>query len=69
MEREKLIIVFNRLILAKQIFYHGIQHSNQVGSLNKMIAILNYHNAVEIVLRNILLKYEIRPEKQLKYRI
>jgi hypothetical protein len=65
MEKEKLRIIFNRLILSKQIYYHGVQHSNQTGSLNKMIAILNYHNAVEIVLRNILLKYEIRTEKQL----
>ncbi|MCK9426511.1 MAG: hypothetical protein M0Q21_10775 [Ignavibacteriaceae bacterium] len=64
-EKEKHKIIFDRLILAKQIYYHGVQHSVQVGPFNKMIAILNYHNAVEIVLRNILLKYEIRTEKQL----
>jgi hypothetical protein len=58
-------IVFRRLMLAKELFLHGFDHSNRPGSLNKMIAIHNFHNAVEVALRSILLKYEIRGEKQL----
>jgi len=62
---EKNKVVFDRLILAKQIYFHGVQHSTEIGPLNKMIAIHNYHNSIEITLRNILLKYEIRTEKTL----
>lgn len=64
-EVHKDIIVFRRLLFSKQIYEHGYIHSNQKGALNKMIAIHSYHNSIEILLRNILLKYEIRPEKQL----
>lgn len=63
--KEKDKVVFDRLNLAKQIYYHGVQHSSEIGPLNKMIAIHNYHNSIEITLRNILLKYEIRTEKTL----
>jgi hypothetical protein len=54
-----------RLLLAKQLFLHGIDHSEKAGPLNKMIAIHNLHNAVEVVLRAIFLHFEIRPEKEL----
>jgi len=62
---EKARTTFRRLLLAKQLFLHGIDHSEKAGSLNKMIAIHNLHNAVEIVLRAIFLHFEIRPEKEL----
>jgi hypothetical protein len=58
-------IVFRRLMLAKELFLHGLDHSKRPGALNKMIAVHNFHNAVEVVLRSILLKYDIRVEKQL----
>lgn len=62
---EKVKLTFRRLILAKELFLHGIEHSNNTGALNKIIAIHNFHNSIEIILRAIILDYEIRPEKQL----
>lgn len=56
---------FRRLLLAKQLYLHGLEHSYIKGSLNKMISIHNFHNAIEITLRAIFLQYEIRAEKQL----
>jgi hypothetical protein len=58
-------VVFRRLLLAKQLFLHGLDHSKRTGALNKMIAVHNFHNAIEVALRSIFLRYEIRGEKQL----
>lgn len=58
-------ITFRRLLLAKEIYLHGLGHSRSNSSLDKMIAIHNFHNALEISLRAILLEYEIRSEKHL----
>ena len=60
---EKSKVNLRRLLLAKQVFLHGIGHSEQAGSQNKMIVIHNLHNAIGIVLRAIFLHYEIRAEK------
>ncbi len=57
---------FRRLLLAKQLYLHGLEHSYIKGSLNKMISIHNFHNAIEITLRAIFLRFEIRAEKQLR---
>lgn len=54
-----------RLLLAKQLYLHGLDHTNRAGALNKMIGVHNFHNAIEITLRSIFLHHEIRPEKQL----
>jgi hypothetical protein len=62
---EKEQAAFRRLLLAKQLYLHGFDHSNRAGPLDKMIAVHNFHNAIEIVLRAIFLHYEIRPEKEL----
>jgi hypothetical protein len=62
---EKGRATFRRLLLAKQLYLHGIDHSARSGAMNKMIALHNLHNAVEIVLRAIFLHYEIRAEKEL----
>lgn len=62
---QKVLIAFRRLLLSKQLYLHGLEHSNKTGGLNKMIAIHNFHNAIEIALRAILLHYEIRSDKQL----
>lgn len=56
---------FRRLLLAKQLYLHGLEHSNNAGALNKMIAVHNFHNAIEIVLRTIALHFDIRLEKEL----
>jgi len=58
-------VVFRRLLLAKQLFLHGLDHAERLGQLNKMIAVHNFHNAIEVTLRCILIKYEIRAEKQI----
>lgn len=57
--------VVRRLLLAKQLYLHGLDHSRKLGALNAMIAVHNFHNAIEIVLRAIMLKYEIRAEKKM----
>ena len=54
-----------RLVLAKQLYLHGRTHSLLISPLDKMIAVHNFHNALEIVLRSIMLSYNIRTEKQL----
>jgi hypothetical protein len=62
---EKEQAAFRRLLLAKQLYLHGLDHSNKADALNKMIAVHNFHNAIEIVLRAIFLHHDIRAEKQL----
>ena len=62
---EKSKITIRRLLLAKQMFSHGLEHSLITSPLSKMIAIHNFHNAIEIALRAIFLHFEIRPEKEL----
>jgi hypothetical protein len=65
LEEDKRKATYRRLLLAKQLYLHGLKHSRNPGALNKMIAIHNFHNAIETTLRAIFLHYEIRAEKQL----
>jgi len=58
-------LTFRRLLLAKQLYLHGVDHSHKAGPLNKMIAVHNLHNAIEIVLRAIFLHHEIRIDREL----
>ena len=51
--------------MSKQLYLHGLEHAETNGELNKMIAVHNFHNAIEIALKAILLTYDIRGEKQL----
>ncbi|PKO04922.1 MAG: hypothetical protein CVU41_14270 [Chloroflexi bacterium HGW-Chloroflexi-3] len=44
----------DQLIISKQIFLHGIEHSRKSGQINRMIAIHNIHNSIEIIIRTIL---------------
>ncbi|MFH2120930.1 MAG: hypothetical protein ABIJ25_11120 [Pseudomonadota bacterium] len=62
---DQKIMSCRRLLLAKQLYQHGLSHMQDNGSLNKMIAIHSFHNAIEITLRAILLDYEIRSAKTL----
>jgi hypothetical protein len=64
-EDEKAQAAFRKLLLAKQLYFHGLEHSNNLGMLDKMIAVHHFHNAVEIVLKAIILHFDIRPENQL----
>lgn len=60
---EKDRLSFRRLLIAKQLFQHGYEHSTTEGALNKMIAVHNFHNSIELVLKAILLHYEIQQNK------
>lgn len=64
-EDEKAQAAFRKLLLAKQLYFHGLEHSNNAGMLDKMIAVHHFHNAIEIVLKAIILHFDIRLEKQL----
>lgn len=41
-----------------------MEHSYKEGALNKMVAVHNLHNALEIALKAIRLHYDIRREKE-----
>ncbi|HOP40448.1 MAG TPA: hypothetical protein PLI53_05345 [Geobacteraceae bacterium] len=58
-------VTFRRLLLAKELYLHALEHSTKVGDINKIIAVHNFHNAIEIALKAIVLNYGIRGEKQL----
>jgi len=64
-EKENPPIIARRLLLAKEFYYHALDRSLNAGALGKMIAVHNFHVAIEIVLKSILLHYEIRTEKTL----
>jgi len=57
-----------RLLLAKQLHAHALDHSGYGSVLDKMIAVHNFHNAVEITLRAIALEHEVRVERELAER-
>ena len=52
-------LTFKRLLIAKQLYVHGIEHSTKDGHFDKMIAVHNFHNAIEIVLKAIVQHYQI----------
>lgn len=46
-------VIYRRLLLAKQLFEHGAVHAENTGDFEKMIAIHNFHNALEVTLKAI----------------
>lgn len=52
-------IIYRRLLLAKQLFQHGTVHAENTGDFEKMIAIHNFHNALEITLKAICIAKDI----------
>jgi len=62
---EKRATTRRRLLLAKQLYEHALDHSRTGSALDKMISVHNFHNAIEIVLRAIHLEHEIRVEREL----
>jgi hypothetical protein len=52
-------------MLSKQLYEHALDHSRTGAAVDKMIAIHNFHNAIEIVLRATMLEHEIRVERAL----
>lgn len=65
MTSERPAIVLRRLLLAKQFYLHAIDQSRATDSLNRLVAIHNFHIAVEILLKAILLEHGIRSDKTL----
>ena len=61
--QEKEALVKKRLLLAKMMYEHGRDHSEKPDSLSKMLAMHHFHNAVEIMLKCIVLHFGIRSEK------
>lgn len=63
---EKGRVTLSRLLLAKQMYLHGLEHSQKTGEtdldINHMIAVHDLHNAVEIVLRTIIFYYDLQEE-------
>lgn len=53
------------LTLAKLLYGEGLKQSAIKSAINRMIAVHHFHGAVEIVLRMIMIRYEIRPEKEM----
>jgi hypothetical protein len=60
---EKAAVTRKRLLFAKELYLHGIEHSDLGGDLNWMLAVHHFHHSVETVLRAIILHNEISPEK------
>src|SRR5262245_8036487 len=56
---------FRRLLLAKRLHAHGLDHARMFSALDKMIAVHSLHNAIEVTLRAIVLTHEIRAEREL----
>jgi hypothetical protein len=51
---------YRRLLLSKRLYYHAFQHYEQSGiDIDKMIAIHNYHNAIEVFLKTIWSAYDV----------
>lgn len=58
-------VVKKRVLLAKEFYFNGINHAEKNDPLNKMMAVHNFHIAIEIIVKSILIHYEIRSEKGL----
>lgn len=58
-------VIERRLLLAKEFYLNAIELSNGTSDLNQILAVHNFHIAVEIVLKAILIKFDIRTEKTL----
>lgn len=46
-------------MVAKQFYLHALEHSSFISDVDKMIAIHNFHNAIEIVLKAIVYYYNV----------
>lgn len=59
-------IIRKRLLISKQFYEHGKLHSFEKDSMDRQIAIHHFDISVEIVLKNILLKHNIKSLNELK---
>ncbi|HSC67349.1 MAG TPA: hypothetical protein VLC79_06655 [Cellvibrio sp.] len=59
------VVINRRMILSKEFYLQGKELATMNDSLSKMMAVHNFHISIEIILKAILLKYEIRTERTL----
>ncbi len=53
-------VIQKMLIFSKMLFNHGVNHSNKNTYLDRFLAIHHFDNAIELFLRTIVIKYDIR---------
>lgn len=58
-------VIQKRILLAKEFHLNGVEVSQKNDPLSKMMAVHNFHISIEIAVKSIILKYEIRNEKTL----
>lgn len=58
-------VIQKRVLLAKEFHLSGIECAQKKDPLSKMMAVHNFHISIEIAVKSILLKHEIRNEKTL----
>lgn len=56
-----------RLVLAKKLYLHGCSHASNKDEVSRMLAIHNFDNAVEIVLKCIVTKHQVKPSRKYFY--
>ncbi len=54
----------SRLVLAKKLYLHGCSHASNKDEISRMLAIHNFDNAVELVLKCIATNYDIQTKKK-----
>lgn len=57
-----------RLVLAKKLYLHGCKHSSKKDEINRMLAIHNFDNAIEMILKCIATKYDIVSSSRQEYK-
>jgi hypothetical protein len=58
-------IVLRRLLLSKEFYFNAVCESELASELERMMAVHNFHIAIEILVKTVLLHHEIRGEKTL----
>jgi hypothetical protein len=59
MRKKSKNLDIRRLILAKKLYLHGCSHSFKKDEISRMLAIHNFDNAIEMILKCIATKYNI----------
>lgn len=57
--------IYKRLLLAKEFYLNACELAKKTDHLSRMMSVHNFHIGIEIILKAILLKYEIRAENAL----
>lgn len=52
-----------KLVLAKKLYLHGCNHADKKDAISRMIAIHNFDNVVEMILKTVAIKQKKKPDK------